>query len=158
MGNSGDKTATADQLDDQFRSLLEGLRTTLPGVQVLFAFLLTLPLLPAFDQLTNPERWAFGIAFFGSALASVLLIAPSVHQRVRAPITGIRRRDPSHVTAAVRLAITGTVAFIVALVAAVYLISSLIMPAPYLTVLATVIIAGVAGWSWFYMPLVQFRG
>ena len=35
--------ATTD-VDDQFRAILEGLRTTLPGVQVLFAFLLTLPL------------------------------------------------------------------------------------------------------------------
>ena len=158
MSDFGHKSITADQLDDQFRSLLEGLRTTLPGVQVLFAFLLTLTLLPAFDQLTTPERWAFGIAFFGSALASVLLIAPSVHQRVRAPTTGIRRRDPGHVTAAVRLAITGTVAFIVALVAAVHHISSLIMPVPYLTVVATSSIAGIAGWAWFYMPLVHFRG
>ncbi|MBT8208148.1 MAG: hypothetical protein HKN07_07545 [Acidimicrobiia bacterium] len=157
MGHSATNATAADQLDDQFRSLLEGLRTTLPGVQVLFAFLLTLPLLPAFDRLTTAERWGFAIAFFGSALASVLLIAPSVHQRVRAPISGIRRRDPSHIRAAVRLAISGTIAFIVALVAAVYLISSLIMPVPSLTVIATSAIAGVAGWAWFYMPLVQFR-
>ena len=33
-----------NDVDDQFRSLMEGLRTTLPGVQVLFAFLVVLPL------------------------------------------------------------------------------------------------------------------
>ena len=41
------------EIDDQFRSLMEGLRTTIPGVMVLFAFLLTLPLQPAFADLTR---------------------------------------------------------------------------------------------------------
>nr|MDP9494734.1 DUF6328 family protein [Actinomycetota bacterium] len=61
-------------VDDAFRAFLEGLRTTLPGVQVLFAFLLILPLQESFHDLARAERVAFYIAFFGSALASILLI------------------------------------------------------------------------------------
>lgn len=152
---SGD--TAQEQLDDQFRSLLEGLRTTLPGVQVLFAFLLSLPLLPAFDDLSTLGEWAYGVAFFASAISSVLLIAPSVHQRVRAPISGIRRNHADHVDAAVRLAIVGTVTFVIALMAATLLISLVILPTFGLAVAATAAIGVLVGWSWFYMPLFKFR-
>ena len=115
-----------DEVDDAFRAVLEGLRTTLPGVQVLFAFLLTLPFLESFRSLPVSEKTAFYLAFFGSAVASILLIAPSAHQRIRAPISGVKRRSARHLQITVRITIIGTVVFAVALVAAVYLVSSLV--------------------------------
>lgn len=143
-------------VDDQFRALLEGLRVTLPGVQVLFGFLLTLPLQSAFGQLSLANRVAYAVAFFASAVASVLLIAPSVHQRVRAPETGMRRRSPRHLAIAVWLTIAGTIAFMIALVAAVFLVADLLLD----NVKAAGIAAGLAllaTWSWFYLPLVHFQ-
>lgn len=145
----------AGDADDQFRALMEGLRTTLPGVQVLFAFLLTLPFQPAFSDLDGGDRLAYAVAIYASAVASVLLIAPSVHQRVRAPISGITRRHLDHVQVAAWLAIAGTVVFLVALVAAVYLVSSVVF-AHTAAVTASVVIAATAGWTWFVLPAVQF--
>lgn len=139
----------------RFRAVLEGLRATLPGIQVLFAFLLTLPLLAAFEGLATPAKAAYLIAFFESATASVLLIAPSEHQRVRVPRTGVPRRNSDHLHYAVKMTIAGTVAFSLALKASVFLVTYLV-----LTVLADALAAGlvamVVSWAWFYVPIVTF--
>lgn len=144
-------------VDDQFRALMEGLRTTIPGVMVLFSFLLILPLQSTFSELTSINKIVFYVAFLSAAAASLLLIAPSVHQRVRAPISGIRRSTKTHVLFAGKLAIAGTVLFLVSVVSVVYLVSSLVLVGG-LAVTATTTIALVAGWSWFYVPLVTFNG
>lgn len=149
--------ATHKEVDDQFRALMEGLRTTIPGVMVLFSFLLVLPLQASFGDVSDPNTIVFYTAFVSAAMASVLLIAPSVHQRVRAPMTGIRRRTWSHVMVATKLAIAGTISFLVAIAAVVYLVSSLVFT-DWLAVVATVVLATLASWAWFYLPLVRFRG
>ncbi|MGD2043468.1 MAG: DUF6328 family protein [Acidimicrobiia bacterium] len=144
-----------DEVDDQFRALMEGLRTTIPGVMVLFSFLLVLPLQASFGDISDPNTIVFYIAFASAALSSVLLIAPSVHQRVRGPITGIKRTTWSHVMYATKLAIGGTVAFLVSIAAVVYLVSSLVFT-DWLAIVATVVVATTAAWAWFYLPLVRF--
>lgn len=152
---TGEQSPRLD-VDDAFRALLEGLRTTLPGVQVLFAFLLALPLQSAFSALSDLQRGAYFAAFVSSALSSVLLIAPSAHQRLRAPDTGVHRRSERHLSYAVRFAIAGTAAFAVALVAAVFLVASLLVSAPEAMAI-TIVVAVLAAWTWFYVPLVTFR-
>lgn len=147
---------TGAAVDDEFRALLEGLRTTLPGVQVLFAFLLALPLQSAFAELAGPPRSAYYVALYSSALASVLLIAPSAHQRLCAPHSGVRRRSDDHLTTAVRMTIGGTILFLIALSASVYLVSDVMLPRSA-AIAATAVVAMLAAWSWFYVPLVSFR-
>lgn len=152
---SQDDPSDREGIDDQFRALMEGLRTTIPGVMVLFSFLLILPLQVAFADLGDLNTTVYYVAFGSAALASVLLIAPSVHQRARAPISGIKRQTWSHVMYATRLAIVGTVAFLIAISAVVFLVSSLVF-SDSVAVGATVILATIAGWAWFYVPLVKF--
>lgn len=144
-----------EDVDDQFRSLMEGLRTTIPGVMVLFSFLLVLPLQSSFPEISDVNALIFYVAFGSAALASVLLIAPSVHQRVRAPKTGIRRTTWSHVMVAAKLTIAGSVAFLVAVAAVVYLVSSLVF-SDVVAVVASAIITITAAWAWFYLPTVGF--
>jgi len=135
---------------------MEGLRTTIPGVMVLFSFLLILPLQASFGDMADANRIVYYVAFSSAAVSSVLLIAPSVHQRVRAPISGIKRRTWSHVMYATKVAIAGTVTFSIAIAAVVYLVSSLVFSDVF-AILATVAIAIVAAWAWFYLPLVEFN-
>lgn len=144
-----------DEVDDQFRALMEGLRTTIPGVMVLFSFLLVLPLQATFGDISDPNTIVYYIAFASAAISSVLLIAPSVHQRMRGPISGIKRRTWSHVMSATKLAIAGTVTFLVSIAAVVYLVSSLVFT-DWLAVVATVVVATTAAWAWFYLPLIGF--
>ncbi len=149
-------TTDDDSVDTQFRSLMEGLRTSLPGVQVLFAFLLTAPLQSAFGDLDRLQRTMFGIAFYASAAASLLLIAPSVHQRVRAPQTGLRRHSKRHLIITTWITIGGTLFMGVAITATVHLVSSLAYGDG--TALAAAGAAGVVTlWAWVYVPLVTFR-
>ncbi len=143
------------KVDEQFRALLEGLRTSLPGVQVLFAFLLTAPLQSSFSDFTGLETGAFSVAFYASGTASLLLIAPSVHQRLRAPMTGLERHSKRHLVIATWLTIVGTVAMGIAIVATVLLISSLVFTT-MLAVVAAGALAGLLAWAWFYLPLVSF--
>lgn len=154
-GHRADTVADAE-VDEAFRAVLEGLRTTLPGVQVLFAFLLTLPLQAAFEGLSAVEQGSYFLAFFGSAVASILLIAPAAHQRLRAPRSGVRRHSRAHLRFTVKMTIVGTVVFAIALAASVYLISSFVFASLAASV-AMASIAALVAWAWFYVPLVRFR-
>lgn len=151
-----DSPKDSQEVDDQFRAVLEGLRTTIPGVMVLFSFLLILPLQSSFTEISTANTAVFYTAFLSAALSSVLLIAPSVHQRVRAPISGIRRTTLEHVMAATRIAIAGTVLFLISISAVVYLVSSVVF-ADSVAAIATTATTVVAGWAWFWVPLVRFR-
>lgn len=146
---------SAEEIDDQFRAIMEGLRTSIPGVMVLFSFLLVLPLQSSFTEIDEVNRIVYYVAFTSAAIAAVLLIAPSVHQRVRAPISGIKRRSWGHVMYATKLAIAGTVFFLIAIAAVVFLVSSLVFT-NVLAIAATIAIAVISTWSWFYVPLVSF--
>src|SRR3954468_20364761 len=63
--------------------LLNELRVALPGVQVLFAFLLAVPFANGFPKLSPTDRDVFFAAFIATALSTVLLIAPSSYHRLR---------------------------------------------------------------------------
>jgi hypothetical protein len=150
------RTPSDEEVDDQFRALLEGLRTTIPGVMVLFSFLLIMPLQTSFGDISDPNTIMFYVAFSTAAISAILLIAPSVHQRVRAPRSGIKRRNLSHVMFATKLAIAGTATFLVSIAAVVYLVSSIVF-SNWLAVAASIGVAVFAAWAWFYVPLVSFE-
>lgn len=152
----GSEMETEMTIDEQFRSLLEGLRTSIPAVQVLFAFLLTAPLQSEFGNLTGTERIAFAVAFYASGAASVLLVAPSIHQRVRAPATGMQRHSKRHLIWATWLGIVGSLAALVAVSATVYLVSNIVFNVSVAVTAATLITA-LACWSWLFLPIVTFR-
>jgi amino acid transporter len=63
--------------------LLNELRVALPGVQVLFAFLLAVPFANGFPKLGRLDRDIFFVAFITTALSTVTLIAPSSYHRIR---------------------------------------------------------------------------
>lgn len=151
-----DENDSDPSVDEQFRALLEGLRTSLPGVQVLFAFLLTTPFQSRFADLSGNERAAFAVAFYSAGLSSVLLIAPSVHQRVRAPMTGLQRRSKRHLIWTTWVTIIGSVTMGVAMLATTYLVSHLVYSGNE-ALIATALIAAALVWAWFYLPLITFR-
>lgn len=142
--------------DENFRALMEGLRTTIPGVTVLFGFLLALPFQSDFADIAAVDRFTYVLAFLSTAVAAVLLIAPSVHQRVRGMMTGIARRTEAHVRVAVVLTVVGTAAFLVAIVASTYLVASVRLGSVG-SAITLAAMSGLAGWAWFYLPLVTFR-
>ena len=69
--------------DRQMIELLNELRVALPGVQILFAFLLTVPFTQRFPQLTDFQRNVFYITLIAATLSAACLIAPSAAHRLR---------------------------------------------------------------------------
>ncbi len=72
----------AERVNRNFNELLGELRIALPGVQVLFAFLLTVPFAQGFAKLTSFERYLYLIVLLLTALSSALLIAPTAYHRM----------------------------------------------------------------------------
>lgn len=149
-------SAEDGDVEQQFLSLLDGLRVTLPGVQLITAFLLTVPLYDRYPDLESAERVAHYVAFGCALASSVLLTAPSSHQRLRARGGRVARHSVRHLAVAVRLTIAGSVLFGVALTAAAYVVSSLVLSTPAAAAV-TGTVALLLGWSWFYLPLVTFQ-
>ena len=72
-----------DRHNRELIELFNELRVALPGVQVLFAFLLVVPFANGFPKLGKLDRDIFFVAFIATALSTVLLIAPSSYHRLR---------------------------------------------------------------------------
>lgn len=62
--------------------LLYELRVVLPGVQVLFAFLLSIPFARGFPKLRSFERDVYLAALLATVLSTILLITPSAYHRI----------------------------------------------------------------------------
>jgi hypothetical protein len=148
--------SVADDVDRRFRVLLEGLRTTLPGVQVLLAFLLTMPLQQSFGELASQERTVYLVTLIGAAVTIVLMTSPTIHQYLRAPDDHLKRRHDAHVIVGVRLVIAGSVTLTVTLLATVYLASVMALDTRWAG-LAAAGVALLAVWAWYWLPLVRFR-
>jgi hypothetical protein len=69
--------------DRELIELLNELRVALPGVQVLFAFLLAVPFAQGWKNVTEFQKDVFFVAFIATAVSSALLIAPSSYHRLR---------------------------------------------------------------------------
>ncbi len=69
--------------DRQFGELLQELRVVLPGVQVLFAFLLTMPFSSRFDETTAFQQDLYFVTLLLTTVATVLLMAPTALHRLR---------------------------------------------------------------------------
>lgn len=69
--------------DRELQELLGELRVVLPGVTVLFAFLLSLPFAARFGSLTATQRTAFFVAFLSTAVALVFLVGDVAYHRLR---------------------------------------------------------------------------
>ena len=75
----------------QLIELLNELRVGLPGVQVLFAFLLTVPFTQRYTRLDGIQRDIYFLAVLSTAMATACLIAPSSYHRLR-----WRQHDKAH--------------------------------------------------------------
>jgi uncharacterized membrane protein len=78
-----DDESEKERHDRELIELLNELRVALPGVQVLFAFLLTVPFSNGWKKITPFQKDVFFIAFIATAVSSALLIAPSSYHRLR---------------------------------------------------------------------------
>jgi hypothetical protein len=72
-----------EKRDRQMLELLNELRVALPGVQILLAFLLTVPFAQGFQRITATQRTLFYASLLATAASTICLIAPSATHRLR---------------------------------------------------------------------------
>jgi predicted membrane channel-forming protein YqfA (hemolysin III family) len=136
-----------ERLNRELIEFLNELRVVLPGVQVLFAFLLTVPFTNRFEDVTNGQRQVFFVTFLCTTAATALLIAPSAYHRLR-----WRQHDKERMLrTANRLSIGGMVFLTFALVGAVYLVTDLLFHYAA-AVVVTAAVGGVFVWFWWGLP------
>jgi Family of unknown function (DUF6328) len=137
-----------ERVDRELIELLNELRVALPGVQVLFAFLLTVPFQSTFEQLTVVQEAAYLGSFLAAALGTILLIAPSSYHRLR-----FRHGDKERMLlTSNRLVLAGMGFVAVAITGAVFVIIDLVLGMPAASIL-TALIAGWFVWFWYGLPI-----
>jgi Family of unknown function (DUF6328) len=138
----------AERIDRELIELLNELRVALPGVQVLFAFLLTVPFSQGFVQTTEFQRdLLFGV-LAATAISAALLIAPSAWHRLR-----FRQKDKEAILLlSNRMTIAGLGFLALAMVGAVMLIANYAF-SEALTVISGIAAFLVFGGLWYAVPL-----
>ncbi len=147
---SGSGESKQERINRELIELLNELRVALPGVQVLFAFLLTVPFATGFAETTDFQRDLFFGVLVATALSAALLIAPSAWHRLR-----FRQKDKEFLLlASNKMAIAGLGFLAVAMTGAVMLIANYVF-SDALTIIAGILAAVVFGTLWYAMPLAR---
>jgi uncharacterized membrane protein len=137
-----------ERADRELIELLNELRIVLPGVTVLFAFLLAVPFAKGWSKVTPFERDVFLVAFLATGVSVAFLTAPSSYHRLR-----FRAGDKERIVrVGNRLSIVGITAFAVALGAVVLLVFDYVLArgaAIVVTVVFTLLVIAL----WYGLPL-----
>src|SRR5262249_18029457 len=147
--NSGARGETPLQrVDRAYGEILQEVRVAQTGVQILFAFLLTLAFTSRFGSVPPFQRGIYVVTLMLCAAAAALLIAPAAFHRVV-----YRQRLKHHlVRVASRLALSGLALLLLALVSALLLILDVVIGLGPALLLA----GGALGWFvtwWFVLPV-----
>ena len=136
------------RIDRELNELLGELRIALPGVQMLFAFLLTVPFYARFETLTGASRAVFFSTFAFTTIGAVFMIAPSSNHRI-----SFRAQDKERLLLRANgFAIVGVAFLALAICGVMYFISDMILGqdwAPYAAGATATLIA----LTWYLAPL-----
>jgi hypothetical protein len=149
-GAPGRNESEEERLDRNFQELLQELRVSQTGVQILFAFLLTLPFTQRFTEVTTFQRDVYFVTLLLAGLASALFIGPVSWHRVL-----FRRQEKREVVFAANwMAISGLVCLAIAIVGVVMLITDFLFGGA-----ATAIVAGCLAAAivvlWYVLPIIR---
>jgi uncharacterized integral membrane protein len=145
---SGREESDTERLDRNLSELLQELRVALPGVQVLFAFLLTIPFNQRFALLTTAQERIYLATLLSTTIAATLLIAPTAYHRLN-----FRKQQKGRlVFIANRLSIIGLGFLALAMTGVVLLITDFLF-STVITVACTTFAALMFATFWYALPL-----
>jgi cation transport ATPase len=139
-----------ERLNRNMNELLQELRVSQTGVQILFAFLLAIPFAQRFKQVTPFQRDVYYAAVLLSGLAAVFFIAPASFHR----ILFRRQEKKSLVITANRMAIGGLACLALAMVAVILFITDFLFSSTA-AVIATALFGGAILVLWYALPLAR---
>jgi hypothetical protein len=145
---SGRDETEQERLDRNLGELLQELRVALPGVQVLFAFLLAVPFQKGWEDVTEFQKQVYFATLILTAISATMLISPSAYHRITFRYQQKRRL----VFYANRFAIIGLAFLALAMTGAILLITDVLF-----STAAAIVVAALAfcvfGFFWFALPL-----
>jgi hypothetical protein len=145
---SGREESDEERLDRNLAELLQELRVALPGVQVLFAFLLAVPFQQHFSTVTPFQQKVYFATLLLTALSAALLISPSAYHRMT-----FRMQQKHHlVFLANKLAIAGLGCLALAMTGVIMLITDFLYGTTA-TVIASAAAFLVFVLLWYALPL-----
>jgi hypothetical protein len=150
--SSGRDETEAERLDRNLAELLQELRVALPGVQVLFAFLLAVPFQKRFDEITPFQEKVYFVTLLATAVSAALLITPTAYHR----LTFRLQRKAELVKLSNRLAIVGLGFLALAMTGAIVLITDFLFGTA-MTVIAGIIAAAMFVGLWYLLPTLESR-
>jgi O-antigen/teichoic acid export membrane protein len=145
---SGREESESERLDRNLSELLQELRVALPGVQVLFAFLLAVPFQQNFTKITPFQERVYFATLLLTAAAAVLLISPSAYHRMT-----FRQQQKDHlISLSNRLAITGLGLLALAMTGAIMLITDVLFGGVATAVTSAITLLAFTTF-WYALPL-----
>jgi Na+/melibiose symporter-like transporter len=148
---SGRNETEEARLDRNLGELLQELRVALPGVQVLFAFLLAVPFQQHFASISEFDKKAYFATLLLTALSAALLIAPSAYHR----LTFRYQQKHRLVFIANRLAIAGLATLALAMTCAIMLVTNVLFGTVATTVVTTALVLTMFFVLWAVLPLMR---
>ncbi len=137
-----------ERLNRQMTELLNELRVAMPGVQVLFAFLLAVPFQQRFEAVNAFQRDVYLVTLLAAATATAFLIAPSAYHRI-----AFQEHEKERIIhMGTRQFVCGIVALAVAMIGAVLLVTDVLFQTTT-TIVVVVAVAALFGWLWFGIGL-----
>jgi hypothetical protein len=147
--SSGRDETEEERLDRNLGELLQELRIALPGVQVLFAFLLAVPFQQNFSEISDFDKTMYFVTLLLTALSAALLIAPSAYHR----LTFRYQQKHRLVFVSNRLAIAGLGVLALAMTCAILLVTNVLWGTVATTVVTTVLVLVMFGVLWVALPM-----
>ncbi len=136
------------RLNRQMTELLNELRVAMPGVQVLFAFLLAVPFQQRFATVNAFQRDVYLLTLLAAATATAFLVAPSAYHRI-----AFQEHEKERIISmGTRQFVCGIVALAVAMTGAVLLVTDVLFQAAT-TIVVVVCVAALIAWLWFGIGL-----
>jgi hypothetical protein len=146
--DTGRDETEKERLDRNLEQLLGELRVALPGVQVLFAFLLVVPFNQRFADITSFQRTVYFATLMCATAACVCLIAPTAHHRIE-----FREQDKERIVfGGTRLAIVGLTLLAFAMTGAITLVTDFLYGSTTTTI-AAILVALLFASLWYAIPL-----
>jgi hypothetical protein len=150
--------ASQEQHDDESRrervnreliELLNELRVALPGVQVLFAFLLAVPFSNGYTRITSFQKDMFFATLLATAISTACFIVPTAYHRLN-----FRKREKERILVrSNKFAIAGLGFLAASMIGAIVMITSVVY-SDAAAVVTGVLALSVFGGLWFALPLI----
>jgi hypothetical protein len=145
---TGREESESERLDRNLQEMLGELRVALPGVQVLFAFLLVVPFNQRFTDVTQFQKTVFFATLLCTAASTVCLIAPTTHHRLE-----FRQQDKQRIVrTGNRIVVVGLLLLAVAMTGAVLFVTDFLY-GPTTTIAAAGGVGAVFLLLWYAIPL-----